>query len=213
MKKTFKFLADLKLNNEQEWFMDHICEYERAKTEISDFAYVILTQLSLIDLKLDAEINVERFISSVMNIRPKKAITYLGFFDISISPLANDGNEPVYLLHLDPDHSYISIKYQPDVFGLQVMRNFITKNVSELESILLDCYASGFHLEQSSMLATLPKGYASGMPGESLIKLKEYELRSNIDFLKPDDERLQDILSTFRSALPFVEFLRKGLGL
>lgn len=213
MKKTFKFLAELKLNNEQEWFMDHIGEYERAKTEISDFAYLILTQLSLIDLKLDAEINVERYISSLISIRPQKAVSYHGFFDISISPLANDGNEPVYLLHLDPDYSYISIRYRPDVFGLQVMRNYITKNVFELESIVLDCYASGYHLEQSSMLTALPKGYAAGMPGESFIRLKEYELRSTIDFLKPEDERLQDIVSTFRSALPFVEFLRKGLGL
>lgn len=213
MKNTLQFLSNLQSNNDQAWFMDHIGEYEMAKSEVWELAYVLLTQLAITDLKLNPETEVERFISSVINTRPKKATIYFGFFDIAISPLANDGNEPSYLIHIEPDQSYISIRYLPDVFGLQVMRNYIAKNTSTFDQILLDCYASGFVLNKSSMIPVLPKGYPTEMEGESYIRLKEYELKSPINLLKDRNELIQDIISTFSAALPFVQFFRNGLGL
>lgn len=214
MEKTLKFLADLKSNNEQAWFVDHLGDYEGSKSELNEFAYVLLNQLSLIDDKLDPEKEIEKFISTIFNIRPKKAITYFGFFDVSISPLDNDGNEPVYLVHIEPEQkSYISIKYVPDVFGLQVMRNYISKNISQFENVLEEAYASGFALEETSMLPTLPKGYPIGIKGETYIRLKEYELKSPIDLFKNKNELLKDMVLTFEAGLPLIQFLRKGLGL
>ncbi|UKT65613.1 DUF2461 family protein [Pedobacter mucosus] len=214
MEKTLKFLADLKANNHQAWFMDHIGEYERAKSEVWEFAYIILTQLSVIDAKLNPDIEVERFISNLINIRPKKEISYHGFFDIAINPLDNDGNEPAYFIHIEPDdQSYISIRYVPDVFGLQVMRNYISKNTALLDTILQDCYSAGFVLEESSMMPALPKGYLIGTPGENYIRLKAYELKSAVDLLKDRNELIQDILITFKAALPFLQFFREGLRL
>ena len=214
MKKTLKFLADLKANSNQGWFLDNIGDYERSRSEIEDLAYVILTQLSISDTKLNPEIDVARFVSTLINLRPKKPIAYFDFFDVSISPVSNDGNEPAYVLHIEPnDQSYISIKYEPDVFGLQVMRNFISKNAALFENLLQDCFSSGYVLEESSMLPSLPKGYPIGTPGASFIRLRKYELRSPVDLLKNRDELLQDILVTFQAALPFAQFLRNGLGL
>ena len=214
MEKTLKFLAELNNNKNQSWLSDHSGEFENARAEMWDFAYLLLTQLSIDDAKLNTEIDVARFISNIIGVGPKKAVLYLDFFDIAISPLNNDGNEPAYLVHIEPnDQSYISIKYIPDVFGLQVMRNYIAKNASLFDSILQDCYSSGFILDESSKLPALPKGYPVGTPGESFIKLKKYEIRSHIDLLKDQDELIKDILTTFKAAMPFVQFLRTGLGL
>jgi uncharacterized protein (DUF2461 family) len=214
MKKTLKFLVDLKANSNETWFLDNIGEYEQARSEIEDLAYVILTQLSISDIKLNSEINVARFVSTLINLRPKKPVAYFDFFDVAISPLSNDGNEPVYVLHIEPnDQSYLSIKYEPDVFGLQVMRNYISKNAALFDDLLQDCYSSGYALEESSMLPSLPKGYPIGTPGASFIRLRKYELRSSIDLLKDRNELIQDILITFQAALPFIQFLRNGLGL
>lgn len=214
MEKTLNFLADLKSNNEQAWFVDHLAEYEGSKSELNEFTYLLLNQLSLIDDKLDPEKEIEKFITTIFNKRPKKEITYFGFFDVSISPLDNDGNEPVYLVHIEPNHqSYISIKYVPDVFGLQVMRNYISKNIFLFENVLQEAYASGFVLEESTMLPTLPKGYPIGTQGEAYIRLKEYEVRSPIDLLKDKNELLKDLHLTFEAGLPLIQFLRKGLGL
>lgn len=214
MEKTLEFLADLNSNKNQAWLSDHSGEFESARAEMWDFAYLLLTQLSVHDDKLNTEIDVARFISNIIGVGPKKAIVYLDFFDIAISPLNNDGNEPAYLVHIEPDdQSYISIKYIPDVFGLQVMRNYIAKNASLFDSILQDCYSSGFILEESSILPALPKGYPVGTQGESFIKLRKYEIRSPIDLLKDQNELIQDILITFKAAFPLVQFLRTGLGL
>ncbi|MDY0904818.1 DUF2461 family protein [Pedobacter sp. CFBP9032] len=213
MEKTLEFLLNLKSNNNQTWFMDHIGEYERAKTEIGDLAYLLLEQLSPIDTRLNDEIEVERFISNLINFKPKKAITYNAFFEISISPLANDGNEPVYLVHIEPGLNYISVKYDPDIFGLQVMRSYISKHADEFDRILKDTYSSGFTLVQSSSLSALPKGYPVGIPGEAYIKLQQYELKSPIELLKTKDELIRDITLSFSTVLPIIQFLRNGLGL
>ncbi|MFW0717571.1 DUF2461 family protein [Pedobacter sp. N23S346] len=140
-------------------------------------------------------------------------MTYNAFFEIAISPLANDGNEPAYLVHIEPNLNYISVKYDPDIFGLQVMRSYLSRHTEEFDLILQDMYSSGFSLEQSSSLTSLPKGYPIGIPGEAYIKLQRYELKSPIDMLKTKDELMQDILISFSAALPFIQFLRSGLGL
>jgi uncharacterized protein (DUF2461 family) len=214
MKKTLKFLADLKANSNQAWFLDNIGDYEQIRSEIEDLTYVILTELSISDTKLNPEIDVTRFVSTLVIVRPKKPVAYFDFFDVEISPVSNDGNEPAYVLHIEPNEkSYISIKYEPDVFGLQVMRNYISKNAVTFDNLVQDCFSSGYVLEESSMLPSLPKGYPIGTPGESFIRLRKYELRSPIDILKKRDELTKDILVTFNAALPFIQFLRNGLGL
>lgn len=213
MKQTLEFLSNLKINNTPSWFMDHIGDYERAKTQIADLAYLVTEQLVQIDDKLNTEIEVERFISTLGNFQNKKGPSYLTFFEIAINPMANDGNEPVYLLHIDPEGSYISIRYNPDVFGIQVMRNYISKNVDLLENMLEDMHASGFILENNSAMRSAPKGYQTGIKGEAFLKLQQYNLKSPIDLLKGYETLIPDIVFTFRSALPFIKFLRNGLGL
>jgi uncharacterized protein (TIGR02453 family) len=213
MQNTLEFLEGLKDNNSKDWFLDHMNEFELARTEVSDLAYLILQQLALFDLQLDEEIEVARFISSLVIIKPKKTGPYHTHFGISISPLANDGNEPAYYIHIDPQQSYISIRYDPDVFGIQVIRSFITKNAYLLDEILLDTFSAGFVLNESSALKVMPKGYQPGIPAERYIKLTSYEIICPIDLLKDKEELLLDIRYTFSAALPLVNYLRKGLGL
>ncbi|AZI25987.1 DUF2461 family protein [Pedobacter sp. G11] len=212
MERTLKFLTALKENNNQGWLMDHIGAYEQAKTEVSELAYLILDQLSLLDLALDCEIDVNRFISTLIIIKPKKKLPYHTLFNISISPLLNGGNEPVYRLHINPEGSYMSVLFEPDVFGLQVIRSFIVKNIDLLEKALTEVYSAGFVLNDAQAGA-LPKGYQTGVIGENYIKLPFYELRCPLDLCKERSLLIADILTSFSLAIPFVEFFRKGLGL
>ncbi|WP_316807025.1 DUF2461 family protein [Pedobacter agri] len=212
MDKTLKFLTELKDNNDPGWFLDHIGAYEQAKTEVSDLTYLILEQLSLLDSALDSEIDVNRFISTLVVIKPKKKPPYHTFFNLSISPLLNGGNEPVYRLHINPEGSYISVLFEPDVFGLQVIRSFIIKNFDLLQKALTEAYSAGFMLNDVQA-GVLPKGYQTGVIGENYIKLPFYELRCPVDLYKKKSHLIADILTSFELAIPFVEFFRKGLGL
>jgi hypothetical protein len=65
MEKTLKFLAELNNNKNQSWLSDHSREFESARAEMWDFAYLLLTQLSIDDAKLNTEIDVARFISNM----------------------------------------------------------------------------------------------------------------------------------------------------
>jgi len=213
MQKTLDYLRELKINNSKDWFLDHMNEYEEVRTELNDLAFLVLEQLALFDPLLNDEVDVSRFISNLVIIKPKKSGPYHTHFVISISPLANDGNEPLYDIHIDPEQSYISIKYDPDIFGIQVMRNFITKNADQFREILEDTFSDGFELNESSALSSLPKGYQPGVPGEQFIKLQRYEIRCAVDLLKDQQELLKDITASFRAVLPLMNFMRKGLGL
>ena len=212
MEKTLNFLSELKIHNDPAWFMDHIGEYERAKTEVFDLAYLILDELASLDPALNREIDVGRFISSLVIIKPKKNVHYLTYFDLSISPLMNGGNEPVYRIHIDPEGSYISVLFVPDVFGLQITRSFIIKNISELNAALLEAFSAGFLLNDLKKGA-LPKGYQAGVIGEDYMKLPFYELTCPIDFSKGRDLLISDIISSFALAVQFLQFFRKALGL
>lgn len=213
MQKTLDYLRELKINNSKDWFLDHMKEYEEVRTELNDLAFLVLEQLALFDPLLNDEVDVSRFISNLVIIKPKKSGPYHTHFSISISPLANDGNEPLYDIHIDPEQSYISIKYDPDIFGIQVMRNFITKNADQFRELLEDTFSDGFELNESSVLSALPKGYQPGVPAEQFIKLQRYEIRCPVDLLKDQQELLKDITASFRAVLPLLNFMRRGLGL
>ena len=213
MQKTLDYLRELKINNSKDWFLDHMKEYEEVRTELNDLAFLVLEQLALFDPLLNDEVDVSRFISNLVIIKPKKSDPYHTHFSISISPLANDGNEPLYDIHIDPEQSYISIKYDPDIFGIQVMRNFITKNADQFRELLEDTFSDGFELNESSVLSALPKGYQPGVPAEQFIKLQRYEIRCLVDLLKEQQELLKDITASFRAVLPLLNFMRRGLGL
>ncbi|MFD2287609.1 DUF2461 family protein [Pedobacter petrophilus] len=215
MRKTLEFLQSLQGNNNASWFLDHIGEYERAKAELDDLAYALVTKLTAFDEVISSEIDSARFISSLTIPKPKKKQIYYSHFDIAVSPLSNGGNEPVYLVHLDPEGSYFSIRYDPDVFGIQVMRSYLTKNLIELESILAQVSeVTAFELNTDSAKGPLPKGYQPGVPGERFLKLTSYEIR----WPMPDPDlkipKLADTMSIeYQKAYPFMLFLRKGLGL
>ena len=213
MRHTLEFLTNLASNNDQSWFLDHIGDYEQARTEVSDLAFSVFEQLLSLDPLLNDEVDPARFIGTLVVIKPKKSAPYLTHFAISISPVANQGNEPVYYLHIDPNGSYLSIKYVPDVFGLQVMRNFITKNLHRFEEVLSAAFSAGFALNEQGALTSLPKGYAEGAAGERYLKLKQYEVSSPIDWNKSNDELMKDIVVSFDAAMPVLSFLREGLGL
>lgn len=215
MRKTLEFLQSLQENNNASWFLDHIGDYERAKAELDDLAYALVTKLTDFDDMISSDIDSARFISSLTIPKPRKKQIYYSHFEIAISPLSNGGNEPLYLVHFDPDGSYFSIRYDPDVFGIQVMRSYLTKNLTELESILAQLgKLTAFELNTDSAKGPLPKGYQPGVPGERFLKLTSYEIRWPLPDLNLKIPKLAEAISAeFQKAYPFILFLRKGLGL
>ena len=212
MEHTLKFLTNLTQNNDQGWFLDHLGEYEQARTQVTDFAYLVFQQLLFLDTQLDEDVDVGRFISNLVIEKPKKGVPYRTYFSVTMSPLANEGNEPQYHIHIDPLGSFLSMRYDPDVFGLQVIRNFIFKNLNEFHLILDDAFSSGFALNQVGALTAVPKGYLAGTAAEPYLKLRRFELISPLDWSKSPEELLTDIVMSFRQGIPFLQFLRRGLG-
>ncbi|RYZ16639.1 MAG: DUF2461 family protein [Sphingobacteriales bacterium] len=103
--------------------------------------------------------------------------------------------------------------YQPDVFGLQVLRSHIAKNLDSFQAIIDSLQADGFYLEQQHRLASLPKGYPENSPAAAFIKLQCYQFSSPLDLSSDRGTILSNIITSFKAGYPMVQFLRRGLGL
>lgn len=218
MKKTLAFLTGLKNNNTVNWVQDNSNEYEEARSEVLDMTGELLLSLSTFDKSLDPELNPAIFLNQILRDtrKSKNKDPYLSYFAIRLSPTQNEGNEPIYHIHIEPGASFISIAYwEPDIFGLQVMRNYITKNLDEFERILnKTAFKKLYTLESSKSLPALPKGYLPGVPAEKYIKLKSYEFVMPISDKALTSGKLAELLQpSFEAGYPLIRFFRTGLGL
>jgi len=218
MKQTLEFLNGLKSYNTVNWVQDNSNQYEDARAEVLELAREVILSLSTFDESLDPDKNPALFLNQILRDtrKSKNKDPYLTYFTLRISPLGNNGNEPIYHIHIEPGASFISIAYwEPDIFGLQVMRNYITKNLNEFENIIENAvFKKLFLLENSKSMQTLPKGYHPGAPAEKYIKLKSYEFSMPISDQELIDKNIvSSIQASFESGYPLIRFFRKGLGL
>jgi len=218
MKKTLAFLTGLKQNNTISWVQDNSNEYEDARAEVLELIGEVLWSLSSFDKSLDPEINTSFFLNQILRDtrKSKNKDPYLSYFEIRISPRENEGNEPAYQIHIEPGASFISTSYtDPDIFGLQVIRNYITKNFAELEGILDHVkFKNLFTPDLSKSLPALPKGYLPGAAAEKYMKLKSYEFVMPLsDQVLLSGKLVSQLQTAFKAGYPLIKFFRRGLGL
>jgi len=218
MKKTLRFLTKLKDNNNTSWMLDNINDYEEAKSEMLELAENITPLLTKFDKGLNDDVNPVQFLTRMTRDvkKSKNKDPYRCYFGLWITPLVNEGNEPAYYIHIEPGASYLCAAYwSPDIFGLQVMRSYINKNLEAFEAILnKKSFSSKFTLQSTKILKELPKGYEAGIDAEHYLKLKSYEAIMIIDDKTLISNDFASIAETsFKDAYPLITFFRKALRL
>lgn len=211
------YLADLRENNNREWYHAHKTENKTANTEFEALVGELILRISEFD-------------SSVLRNEPKDLTFKLvrdTRFSHDKSPynpafrahISSRGKLPVpvgYYLMIKPgNQSFLGGGLFADMFkdATAMIRDYIVQNGEELEAIIKDLEFRKYFLVHGSALKNVPAGYDKSHPQAEYLKYKSWYLEYPIA-----DEELQDVeafltkaTALFRIMKPFNDYLNKAL--
>lgn len=213
----FDFLADLKKNNNREWFHANKTSYDAVKKDMISLLDLIIPELE----KLDPEIK---------NLEPRKCLfrinrdirfskdkspykTNFGGFMVKGGKASGNAG---YYIHLEPGNSFIAGGiHMPQAPNLKKIRQEIYYNVDEFKSILETALSSGkFREFLGDKLKRPPKGFDADFPDIDLLKYKSYGLVHMIPDKICHSEGFDTyLMQIFAQISPMVRFINRGLAM
>jgi uncharacterized protein (TIGR02453 family) len=214
---TFKFLKDLKKNNNKTWFEKNKSAYLDAKEDAEHFVEQLIAGLGKIDPDIaplhakDCTYRIYRDVRFSSDKTPYK--THMGAY-------LNKGGKKVatagYYFHVEPGRSMAGGGlWMPMPAELNKVRQEIDYNFAEWTKILGDrrfkkYFAEG--LDKDEILSRPPKGYDAENPAIGFLKLKSFVVtRSLTDELITSRSLLKEVTATFGAMKEFINFLNRAL--
>jgi uncharacterized protein (TIGR02453 family) len=213
---TFKFLKTLKKNNNKAWFDTHKESYLAAKMDFENLVEKIIVELGKIDIDIsllkvkDCTFRIYKDVRFSKDKTPYKTNMAAGF---------NRGGKkvhaPGYYFHLEPGSNFIGGgMWMPSTEELKKVRQEIDYNFKEFNSILSDKkFIKLFgKMEDENALSRPPQGYNANNPAIEYIKMRSFIVGKEI----PDEtvlskNLLKEIMTTFITMKPLIDFLNKAL--
>lgn len=215
-KDTFRFLTELKKNNNREWFTENKDWYERSK---ADFEQLVKEVIDLFP-SIDSEIGI---------LDPKKCVFRI-YRDIRFSPDKTPykthfgagfrapqlHKSSGYYLHIDPEGCFVSCgHYMLDSAQLKKVRKGISDDYGFFRSILDEPHFKkeiGDLYRDEDTLKNPPKGFDSEDPAVEYLKLKRFYVYRDIPKEVVTTKSLIDFIkSTFQTMQPLSRFLNDVL--
>jgi uncharacterized protein (TIGR02453 family) len=218
-KDLFRFLADLRRNNNREWFQANKSRYERHVKEpalefISDFA-PLLEEISP-HFRADARpaggslFRIYRDVRFSKDKSPYKTQTGIHFRHA----LGKDAHAPGYYLHLEPGESFAGVGiWHPDSATLGKIRVAIATDPDDWLSATREPPFEGVFELGGDSLKRAPSGYDPDHPLIEDLKRKDLVGYAMLEEKTVTGEGFLDEYARIcRTATPFVEFLCRAVG-
>jgi uncharacterized protein (TIGR02453 family) len=213
--ETFRFLKDLKRNNERAWFAANKSRYEEhikapALRLIGDFAPALAQISPRFAATPRALYRIHKDTRFAKDKSPYKTHAGIHFRH----ERAKDAHAPGFYLHLEPGTVFAGVGiWHPDAPALRRIREHIVerpdawKRASRSKS-----FVAAFELE-GDRLSRPPKGFDPDHPLLEDLKWKDYIGVATLDerFARGADLP-KDLAKIFGAATPFMRFLCDGLG-
>jgi uncharacterized protein (TIGR02453 family) len=213
-KDTFRFLNQIRENNNRPWFEKNRAVYEKARTEYISFISKLLEGIRKIEVIPEKE--PAKYVQRIYrDIRFSKDKTpYKKFFSSLIVRGPEDRKCPVYL-HIQPGSSMTGGGvWDPSPETLKNIRQEIDYNGAVLKKILnKKDFLNHFGKIAGNKLARLPKGYEADNPNIELLKMKQFYVQKNLDDdLVLSKHLVPEILKSYKTSLPFFAFFDDAMG-
>ena len=212
-KSTLRFLSDLKLNNNRDWFARNRKAYDEARNNFEVFVQALIDEhvkFDPIHKGLEAKSCVFRINRDTRFARDKSVYkTNLGAFMVR-GGKKNGDRFPGYYFHIEPGSSFVAGgAYVPPAPWLNAIREKIDENADGLIRIInskdFKKYFGGLDGEK---LKTAPKGYPRDHPHIELLKFKSFLAYKSISDRELTSEGCFNLaVSTFRAMKPLHDFL------
>ncbi|MFD1552383.1 TIGR02453 family protein [Putridiphycobacter roseus] len=212
-KSIFKYINDLKKNNNREWFAENKDRYEFEKEHFILFADDLLNEVKQHDHleNLNGKKSIFRIYRDVRfskNKAPYKA-HFSGSFKRATKQLRGG-----YYFHIEPNNSFVGGGFWgPESKDLKKMRYNIAEFEDEFRAILNNkALKKQFGELQGDQLKTAPKGIDKAHPAIDLLRYKQYILtRSFTDEEVLSPNFMQEVNSAFKAMRPFLDFMSEAL--
>lgn len=214
-KDTFKFLKDLKENNNKEWFTDNKPRYEDAKADFEEFIAALIK-------------NIAKFDPPIAELIPKKTIFRI-YRDVRFSKdkspyKINMGahlavqrskvhDRAGYYLQVQPGNSFLAGgAYDPGNPWITQIRKEIDYNTKEFKKLINSASFKKYFGEiTGEKLKTAPKGFPKDHPELELLQFKSYLATNQCDDkLVTSDDFLKHATNVFKAMKPFDDFLNRA---
>lgn len=215
-KSTFKFLADLKKNNNREWFAEHKHEYDAAKENVVALVEEVLKHLSK-TIPAFKEVNAAKSVMRIYrDVRfSKNKDPYKLNFGIPLSTKTKGVDGPGFYLHIQPGESFIGGGYwMPQAEALKMIRQEIDYNADEFKKIIGAKVFKKYYesLSEEDKLKTAPKDYPKDHPEIELLKLKSFTAFHALTDVELQEKAVSKKIADAIIALqPLISFLESAV--
>jgi uncharacterized protein (TIGR02453 family) len=217
--KAIEFLADLRANNEREWFQEHKDHYEHWVREPAlDFITAFSEPLAKF---APCFVAMPKKVGGSM-MRPYRDIRFSRDktpFKTNVGiqfrhELGKDVHAPGYYFHFDPDSVFIGAGiWRPDSTSIGKIRTAIADNPAAWRRAMNNKrFKQHFQLGGSS-LSRPPRGFAKDHALVDDLKRKDFIAISNLDHESiTSAEMVGEVAAIFKSATPLMKFLCAAVG-
>jgi uncharacterized protein (TIGR02453 family) len=217
MRELFKFLKELRENNNREWFHENKSRYEVLHKKHIETVQQLIERIAAFDPEiagLDAKNCIYRIYRDIRFSNDKTPYkthfgAYMTGFGGRTSPYSG------YYLHIEPDNSFVSGGvWCPSPAMLKKLRQDIYDNMDEFVAILEDKKFKKIYGElEGELLKRMPDGFPKDSPYESILKHKYFVVSS----MKPEaffysEDWQEKVTEDFRVLHPFNKFLNYTMG-
>lgn len=210
--EIFKFLRELTVNNNREWFQANKTRFDSAKKTFEGQVQEMINRISLFDPEiagLEAKDCVFRIYRDV-RFSPNK-MPYKNHFGAYIAKGGGRKSEYAgYYIHLEPDNSLLSGGvYMPSPALLKMLRQDIHDQIEEFVEIIENPTFKNIYPElDGEMLSRMPVGFPADSPYGYILKHKDFTVYS----AKPNDffeqkNWMDKAVADFQVLQPFNQFL------
>lgn len=216
MKEVFKFLKELKINNNREWFNENKERYLEAKRTIDLFVSRLIPAIASVEPEVahltpaDCTYRIYRDTRFSSDKTPYK--THFGIF---IAPGGKKSIKAGHYIHIEPGNCFYGGGcWCPPAPLLKAIRQDIYDNIDEyLEITDNPGFKKLFPTVGSDLLKTAPKGFPKDWEYIDLLKPRDYTVIAPLpDSLFTNRNAIERLEKYARTLQPLNDFLNFTIG-
>lgn len=211
-KATFKYLKDLKKNNNKPWFTENKDRYTSMHENLISFAEDLMAELSKSD-KLVPMTGKKSLFRIYRDVRFSKDKTPYKSHMAGRMKRDSAWLRGGYYYHISPGDTIVALGFWgPEPKDLKLIRDQIAQDDKPLRKILKSKKITNTFEFRGQQLKTAPKGYPKDHPAIDLLRYKQFVLsRTFSDKETLDKGFLKECAKTFKASRPFLDYMSEIL--
>lgn len=210
MREVYRFLEELKRNNNREWFNANKDWYLAVKSEHETFINRLILALAKVDPEVDGLtakdciFRIYRDVRFSPNKEPYK--TYIGAYMVKGGKKSPRSG---YYVHVEPGNSLLAGGiWCPEPSLLKALRKDVYDNIDEFTGIIRDKEFRKYYVLDGEKLKNVPAPFPKDFPEGELLKYKSYTIENKVtDTFFVEKDAIERVAKRLLLMQPFHRFL------